>query len=298
MNDLNQAIDSVIGKSNYPKIKELGDEFRPFVDQAKQWHENALSLTVSSVEEVDKMQEAKKARLALRSVRVAIDKKRKELKAESLETGRAIDGIAKALTALIEPSENHLKHQEEYKERVEKERLDRLEAERIEKVKGLLPGEDLSFYNLREMDEDGFNKLFFMLENQAKVNAQREQEEAERIREEEARLKEAREKDLEIEKLKAQLAESQKKENELKDTPALPVDTVTQNLETIKGFFPEGQIPEIDPKTREDRERVNHISKRFLSVSEIIAWTLPLSIDTLERLEELSLEALELAREL
>ena len=45
-------------------------------------------------------------------LRIAIEKKRKELKEGSLKYGRAVDGEAKRLTLLLEPIESHLEKQE------------------------------------------------------------------------------------------------------------------------------------------------------------------------------------------
>src|SRR5688500_8212852 len=50
-----------------------------------------------------------KAIAHLRETRVAVEARRKELKAESLERGRKIDAVAKELTALLESFEEPLK---------------------------------------------------------------------------------------------------------------------------------------------------------------------------------------------
>ncbi len=71
------------------------------------------------------------ARMKVKTVRIDVEKTRKELKEESLQRGRLIDGEAKRITALLEPIENHLETQQRAID-AEKERL-REERERAEK---------------------------------------------------------------------------------------------------------------------------------------------------------------------
>ena len=73
------------------------------------------------------------ARMVVARVRIAVEKKRVELKADALEFGRAVDGEAKRITALITPIEDHLAEQESCVER-EKARI-KAEAERARAAK-------------------------------------------------------------------------------------------------------------------------------------------------------------------
>ena len=54
-----------------------------------------------------------KARIQVRDMRLAIEEKRKELKADSLAYGRAVDSEAKRLTDMLAPVEAHLQGEEE-----------------------------------------------------------------------------------------------------------------------------------------------------------------------------------------
>ena len=80
------------------------------------------------------MGDAKAARRMIRDVRVALEKFRKEEKAEILERGRAIDNDAKALTASLEsledPIDAQIKAEEKRKEDERAER-ERVEAARV-----------------------------------------------------------------------------------------------------------------------------------------------------------------------
>jgi len=94
-------------------IQKLADEYLP--------------LTVASVHDKAGLDAVRSARIKVKTLRVNIEKRRKELKAESLEYGRRVDSAAKELTALIEPIESHLENEEGIVAR-EQERIKR-EAE-------------------------------------------------------------------------------------------------------------------------------------------------------------------------
>ena len=68
------------------------------------------------------------ARIEVKSLRVDVEKKRKELKADALEYGRKVDSEAKRITDLLTPIENHLEAEESIVAQ-EKERIIQ-EAER------------------------------------------------------------------------------------------------------------------------------------------------------------------------
>ncbi|MGN6383686.1 MAG: DUF1351 domain-containing protein [Dyella sp.] len=87
---------------------------------------------VYDVTQPKEMKKAKEARAELRGLRVALEKKRQELKAPVLERGRLLDSEAKRITeelvALEEPIDVQIKAEEA---RVEEERLRKLEEERL-----------------------------------------------------------------------------------------------------------------------------------------------------------------------
>lgn len=86
--------------------------------QAEAWRSKALAIQITSIHQKDKMKEAREMRLTLRSIRVAGEKKHKELKADFLLAGRAIDGVKNLLLAAIVPLERHLEEQEKFAERL------------------------------------------------------------------------------------------------------------------------------------------------------------------------------------
>jgi len=202
---------------------------------------------VTKEDQTAEMDMARVGRLFLRDKRIAIEKARKELKEQALREGKAIDGIANVLKALIVPIEEYLGKQERFVEiqddikrqaliaEAEKKAEDeRIEAERIqllhqERVEILLPYKqwwptEFNINNFGTLAEDTFNNIISSLK-QDKADYEKEQE---RIRTENKRLleeaeekdrlakeeKEAHEKELAKEKAKAD-AEKQKQEAEL-----------------------------------------------------------------------------------
>ena len=98
-----------------PAVNELAKEFMP--------------LKIESIDDKDGYNEVSKALRFVVSKRTAVEEKRKELKADSLAYGRAVDARAKEITALLEPIESHLKNE---KLRIDTE-IERIKAEEEEK---------------------------------------------------------------------------------------------------------------------------------------------------------------------
>jgi unconventional prefoldin RPB5 interactor 1 len=99
--------DSVI-----PKIEELKSEYLP--------------LKIKDISDTDGYAEVANALRFIVSKRTAIEDKRKELKADSLKFGKAVDNKAKEYTAMLEPIETHLRSEkatiDEERERIKKQK--------------------------------------------------------------------------------------------------------------------------------------------------------------------------------
>lgn len=147
-------------------------------------------------------EEVRKAISCTRSYRVAIEKKRVELKADALEWGRKVDAEAKRLTALLLEIEEPLKAQkqavddakEQERLRKEREARERLEAE----VRAKREAEEARIKAEREAEESRLAEERLRLEaerkrieaEQAKVAEElRKQREAEAARQAEERRK-------------------------------------------------------------------------------------------------------------
>lgn len=164
------------------------DNFTDLFEQAKQWELKAQTIVVSEETQVAEMEQAKEARSALKRIRLDAEAKRKELKEKSLREGKAIDGIANVIKALIVPIEEYLEKQEKFLEIRKEERLQVMVTNRRVLLANYIENPD--FYNLKEMSEEGFNTL---VENSkvafvAKKKAERDIEEARIKKEEDNRI--------------------------------------------------------------------------------------------------------------
>lgn len=191
-----------------------------------------LSLAVNGVDDKEGYKIVKNARIGIKTKRVEIEKKRKDLKADSLKFGKAVDSEAKRITSLLMPIEEHLISQE----RIVDDEEERVKAEKIEKEKDRIRGrierlitigavfngsvyvfETLST-NLEELkvltneEFDGFiDKLAGVVQSRkdknAELKAEQERKDAER-KAESKRLEKVR---IEQEKKEAEIREQQEK---------------------------------------------------------------------------------------
>lgn len=131
----------------------LRASFETMFAQAEEWCARARTIQVTSVDQKREMNLARESRLALKEIRVNAEKARKRLKEDGVRRGKAIDGIANVLKALIEPIEAHLLEQETFAERAEAARRGALRAARTAAIiaYGADPG---AFVNLGEMAEE------------------------------------------------------------------------------------------------------------------------------------------------
>ncbi len=136
----------------------LRDEFIGFYASGKELMEKAAEITVTSVTDIKAMKSARALRLEIRKIRVEADKKRKELKDESIRKGKAIDAVAKCVINACERAENHLAEQEEYAARIEAQERAERKAKREELLKPF--GVSVHLFNLEEMAEEDFQGLY------------------------------------------------------------------------------------------------------------------------------------------
>ena len=110
----------VVKESNLPEGKAAALEaaFMPYYEQVAAYCETAFQIKVTNIAQVAEMAKAKKAWAELRDIRIAKEKKRKQVKEESILEGRAIDKIANGLDSITLPMEAHLEAQWKYGERL------------------------------------------------------------------------------------------------------------------------------------------------------------------------------------
>lgn len=75
--------------------------------------QRCMPLKVAGIADKEGFERVHDARMEVKTTRVGIEKKRKELKADTLEYGRKVDAEAARLTKLLEPIEAHLEREEE-----------------------------------------------------------------------------------------------------------------------------------------------------------------------------------------
>ena len=159
-------------------IKKLEQEFMP--------------LSVKSLDDEEGYAQVKEALRFMVSKRNEVEDKRKELKADSLKFGRAVDDEAKRLTFMLSPIELHLKAEKD-KIDSEKKRIAEEEEARKQRVivhrhqmlvgVGMVVLEDIYYYenpitnegfklhrlNIETMDDNDFNEFVF---NMGKIKAE------------------------------------------------------------------------------------------------------------------------------
>ena len=115
-----------------PDTKKELQTFSPTEEAIAELSVKYLALRVDGPTDKEGYAVIHKARMATKTMRIEIEKRRKELKADSITYGRAVDARAKHLTALVEPIETHLLAEEKIvddeKERIKNERRLREEA--------------------------------------------------------------------------------------------------------------------------------------------------------------------------
>lgn len=230
---------ALIAKEGNPVWGELRAEVE---DQAPA----AMELVVTSVDEVEKMQEARERRLKLREIRLLAEKEHKALKRDIIDRGNAIDAAKREIVDVVEPIEQHLLEQEQFVARQEAESRMRLQQEREDMLRPYLSPEDLLQVSngLATMPEPAFLHMRDGYEaahvgklarekrerEEAEAAAQKDREEREAQRVENERLrKEAAEKEW---ALAAERAASAKAVREREDQLAAELAEEARKFET------------------------------------------------------------------
>lgn len=243
------------------KAQTILEKFQDYYKIAAEWETKAKALTVTDVTQVAEMKMAREGRLFLKGKRVDIEKARKDLKEQCLREGKAIDGIANVLKALIEPIETYLEEQEKF---AEIEAAKQKEIRKAERMERLSPYGATVFENMiADMDDTSFENYFTGVKTnyEAKIEAEKqaeiaslerekaEQAERDRIREENERLKaEAaeRERVAEIERKEREAERKAAEEKAAKDRAEIEAKTKAEREESERKLAAE----------RAERERV------------------------------------------
>jgi hypothetical protein len=131
------ALAQVLAPLDARRALTLRETFEAVIGKVEEWQTEARGLTVTAEEQTGKMARARLLRLEIKRVRVDLDKRRKDLKAGILVEGRAIDGAFAVFEGLAAPLEKHLLEQEQFGERLAKQRADALRDARAQALQAL-----------------------------------------------------------------------------------------------------------------------------------------------------------------
>jgi hypothetical protein len=201
------------------KSQSILTGFNEYVSKAEKLTKQAFAIVIKDVTQVHDMALAKELKKEAQALWKSAEETHKSLKEQSLREGRAIDGCKNIIKAMIEPIKEHLVQQEKFVELQQQRALDLIEHERLESIRDLQFDVDLSCYDLRNMPEEAFQRLFKSLTDE-KAEAQRKIKEAEKAAEDAEKARAAEEKRLKAENAKLK-AEAEKREKELEKERAV-----------------------------------------------------------------------------
>jgi hypothetical protein len=124
------ALARVIQPIDEPDASSLRASFEPMFAALERWQGAARDIQVTDEKQLHTMKTARALRLEIKSARVALDKKRKDMKASITSKARAVDGAFAIFENCVAPLEKHLLEQETYGERAAKARSDALQSAR------------------------------------------------------------------------------------------------------------------------------------------------------------------------
>lgn len=213
----------------------------PFVEAGK-LIEQGRQIVVSDESDTDNMALARTTRLALRSQRIAIEKKHDELKADSLAYGKAVDLVQRVALEQIKPVEEHLQLQEKFAEvQQEKRRQETINKRTAELAKYV---DDVSVYNYGDMGDDAFALLIDQVKNAKELADKKAADEAAAI--EKARVEKEEADRIAREKAEAELAAereaNQKKLNRISQLSTMGLSFVGDGYKFDNMTFTEKQI--------------------------------------------------------
>lgn len=217
-----------------------------------EWSKEFMPLKVASINDKMGLAAVHNARMVVKGARVDIEKRRKELKASSLEYGKKVDNAAKELTSLLEPIEKHLEDQEAIvqreKDRIAAEEKAAWEAKINARIAALQEVGAMVLTSVLEAmsDEEFAAKLAASREDKKRRDEEAARMEAERKEREEADRIERERLAKEREELERQKAEQEKAAEEQRRIEAERVAAENAKLEQ--------QRLELEAEKRRQRE--------------------------------------------
>lgn len=138
--------------------KQIYERFSGFNVIAEEWKRRVDEIIVADENDKVNMAAAKEAESYLKAQRIAVGKTRKEVKADYIKTGKAIDAIAGYLELLISPIEEAAHKKAKYAETLKLERENKLKEERTKLLEPF--GVDLSFTQIEKMNDEQWEQYY------------------------------------------------------------------------------------------------------------------------------------------
>jgi hypothetical protein len=192
--------------------------------------EKYLVLRVTDLTDVVGYAACDAARKRVKGLRIAIEKRRKEIKKESIEWQKRLDSTANGLMTELEAVELHLETQQKIiddeKKRIEEEEKAKALAKFQARISALQTVKaEFDYDQIRLMDDNRFEEFLLKAVTTYDLEVAEKEAERKRVAELEAQLeaqriadkKKADEQEAENKKLREQLAESQRRELEEKN---------------------------------------------------------------------------------
>ena len=247
--------------------QQLANEFRINFEQhfrmASTWAKKAKNIIVTDPSQIVVMQEARQARLFLRSKRLEIEQFRVAKKEYYLKGGRAIDKVANFLKDTIIPIEEHLDRQEHFVELRKKAEDERILAEAHSKMEADALAEQQRLAEETKKIREENEKL--KAENKVKEEIARKFAE-----QKEAELQEERNKALRIERelqLRKQ-AELKAEADKIREEESLLKAGDTEKLQAFRRDVLAIKIPEV--KSAENKRIIEDAkSHLYLAIIKI-----------------------------
>jgi hypothetical protein len=192
---MSNELQLIVQESGLPQTKAeyILQQFQHYFTMAAEWEIKAKSIIVTDESQKTEMEMARVGRLFLKEQRLKVEKARVEMKKDIIMEGKAIEGIANVLKALIVPIEEHLDKQEHFVENKKKEEEARIRIE-VEK----------------KMEEERIAKEKAEAEERERIRLENEKLKAEAIE----RERQAQEERMKLEAEKKAVEEKARKQKE------------------------------------------------------------------------------------
>lgn len=191
----------------------LQESFNEFEAIALDWSKRVASFQIKDENDTEGVEKANQALKLVASKRIALEKKRKELKEDSLNYGRAIDSVAKRISEMFQPIETDLKSKADFIKNIQAKKRAELLSARLELIApyGVAVNNDM----VADMDQDVFDDYLegTIRRYEARIKEEKriQAETAKAEKEQAKKLEDERKaKDIEIKRLNAEIAETKR----------------------------------------------------------------------------------------